>query len=538
MDPGQPGGVSHRILARIPASLVLPGSRPRQVELRRFDAVGFDIILRGDPAIRPDSLSPGQAATLELRIPGQDSIGCPSRIRTIESGAGGLVFRLTRDDLRPPRGFQAAGSGMRSVLLRPEIRARIRHPFLFGCSPRVILAEFHRDFHWVLSVREPGLLILPGMFLNLEIALPGVNPQAVLARVDFVEKPDAAGFRFGVRCLSMSFPCNQALGGHLMSEHRWTPADLRRAGFRVRSMEDQFRFGTASSAEEYAEVLALRRDAYVRVGKRSTGTTADQMAGALDSRSRILTVRHHGRLVGSMAFAFPPDEATVTDCQRGFPGDVYPDYLPLPPKRQIVEIARLCVADEYRGTDFVPRLFAEGFKQFMLTDRRWLLTSCTRDLLPFYREIGFRSLGAVYRHHLFNGKEHHLILLDKQDVTWKPGTGIIAWIRWFGDVAAYLQEQGLLDLPAWVGAAIRLKLTARPLVKWLDARKEIREFAAHFRSRSQRTDLWRASHPSIRDVSPVAAGERIPTPATRPIFHGKHGRHPTSQSIPRIPWGR
>lgn len=501
-----------------------------KVELREFDTASFVVFLSGSPFQGTGVLCAGAPMELTLQLPGQPELRCPCRVRTLLLRDDGILLDLGREDLGIPDGFRCAGPERIPALPGPAIQARIRHPFLFSHSSRVSVESFHRDFHILFSASDPALVAFPGMVLDLELILPGSKPQKVQARVDFVEEPGEKGFRFGVRCLSLSFECNLVLCGHLMSAHRWTPADLRGAGFRSSGMQDQFRFGSIATEEEYAEVLKLRRDAYVRVGKRTADTSVGQMAGSLDPRSRILTVRHHGKLVGSMSMAFAPDEATVMDTQRGFPGDIYP--VPLPPRRDMVEMARLCVADAYRGTDFVPRLFAEGFKQFMLTDRKWLLTSCTSEMLPLYLGIGFKTLGAVYRHHLLNGKEHHLIILAKRDVTWAAGMGLLTWNQWYGDVAAFLLAKRLLPLPAWVRWLMRLKLTLRPLAKWIGKRREEYLFTAHFKAKAQKSDLWKSPKaPASMGLAQVAVADQGPFGVPDSAAASAHSVQPFSRPI-------
>jgi hypothetical protein len=286
--------------------------------------------------------------------------------------------------------------------------------------------------------------------------------------------------RFGVECVAVHHRLHNALCDYLLFTQFWTPARLRQAGFLSKQVRGHLRFSSVRTMEDYAEVLHLRRDAYVGAGKRPPGTRPEHMSTALDGRSRILMARHHGKLVGTLTFAFPADEETVLDSQAGFPGGKYP--VPLPPKMNLIEVSRLCIDESYRGTDLLVGMFEHGLKHFLMSDRHWLITSATDELLPMYLRIGFVKLKASYRHPLLNHQEHHLIIAHRSAFLWGFGLGLFAWNSLFGDLIAHMLRRDLIAVPGWTRVVIRAKLLLRPLARRLVDAKARRAFRSHLES--------------------------------------------------------
>jgi predicted GNAT family N-acyltransferase len=315
--------------------------------------------------------------------------------------------------------------------------------------------------------------------------------------------------KFGVACMAMDWRLQGGICDFLLYAGHWSPNMLRSAGFRTRTVKSHLRYRTVKTMEDYSEVLRLRRTAYVGAGKRPETTTPEDMAAPLDGISRILTARHHGQLVGSMTFTFPPSEDTLLDSESGFPSRKYP--VRLPPKANLIEVSRLCVHPDYRGTDLLQGLFEHGLKHFLMSDRHWLLTSATADLVPMYQEIGFTRLKAAYRHPLLGNKEHTLLIAHRSAFLWGFGIGVLTWNSVFGDLVRHLVENRLIRLPGWVRAIIRTKLLLRPLARLRSDAKARKAFRKHLESMKRRRlsepgSPRREAVPTGPDGSPPAQG--------------------------------
>jgi predicted GNAT family N-acyltransferase len=301
------------------------------------------------------------------------------------------------------------------------------------------------------------------MELSIRFDLPAVSTLPMLVRVAWVHATDETAVRFGVQCVDLDWDLQTRICGFLMDSRQWTPARLRESGFHSEQIKSLLRFRSVKSMEDYGEVLRLRRDAYVGVGKRPEGTCPEDMATALDGSSRIQMAHHRDQLVGTLTFTFPGSEELVLDSQSGFPGQKYP--VTLPPKANLIEVSRLCIHADYRGTDLLQGMFEQGLKHFLMSDRHWLITSAVDDLVPLYKRIGFRKLNAKYKHPRLNFQEHHLLLAHKNAFLWGQGMNPFLWNALFGDLVKYLLDRNLIEIPVWARALIRCQLLLKPVSK-------------------------------------------------------------------------
>jgi predicted GNAT family N-acyltransferase len=229
--------------------------------------------------------------------------------------------------------------------------------------------------------------------------------------------------------------------------------------------------------DDYAEVLYLRRNSYVGAGKKPKETRPEEMASRLDGHSRILMALHQDKLVGSLTFTFPTHEEELLDSEAGFPGRKFP--VRTPPKTSLIEVSRLCIDEEYRGTDLLQGLFEHGVKHFLLSDRYWLLTSAVPELLPLYERIGFAKLGASYKHPSLNNLEHHLIIAHRDTFLMGKGISLLLWNSLFGDLVRHLLDRKLIRIARPYAFLIRAKLLFAPLSKRLLENRSARAFRRH-----------------------------------------------------------
>jgi predicted GNAT family N-acyltransferase len=196
---------------------------------------------------------------------------------------------------------------------------------------------------------------------------------------------------------------------------------LRETGFHVRSSSRAMDFGAVRSEEEYREVLALRRLAYVHAGKTGPEATDEQMADALDARSRILVAKYRGRIVATVRLLFPPTPDSPLKHQ---------DYVTLPPGTpphdEIVELSKFCTHPEFRGSDLFYTLVKHCALTTLQSGRRYAVMSCTDELVKAYGRVGFRPLGASYVHPTMK-LEHHLMMAEVARVVSGKHVNPVVW---------------------------------------------------------------------------------------------------------------
>ncbi len=239
-----------------------------------------------------------------------------------------------------------------------------------------------------------------------------------------------------------------------------SPRRLRAEGFRVKSEARVFDIGSVRDEEDYREVLALRRAAYVAAGKASPDAPDEQMGDALDARSRIVTARYNGRLVGSIRVTFPRTEADRLGheefCQlpRSFPA-----------RTEVVEMSRACTDPEFRGSDLFYAVTKQAALIAIQAKRRWILMSCTDELHALYRKLGLRDLGITCVHPA-TGKRVHVLLGDAVSMI-TGGMNPIAWNVVIGpELYAYAKLCGVVPRRPWLDLRIRALRLLKPLAFW------------------------------------------------------------------------
>lgn len=493
--------ISQRELGKVAVALRLPTGEWVPVRLWDFSSIGFGIVHEPSPTLadpilaRKDfqestisagssglSLRGGDEVQLRIQVRSEESYEVWCKVRNIGPWRDATKIGLRRLDVGFP---QAVNLDRRESFRLPmapslSLKARIRHPFLYGHWSPILVSDVNKSLGFSFLSQDPSILLFEGMELDIHFELASFRNLPFTGRVSWVHATRENEVKFGVECMDMDWRLQGGLCDYLLFSRNWTPSKLRSAGFRSNEVKGHLRFRTVKTMEDYAEVLHLRRAAYISASKRPEATTAEEMATPLDGASRILMATHHGQLVGSLTFTFPSSEDTVLDSQTGFPGRKYPVHLP--PKANMIEVSRLCVHQDYRGTDLLQGMFEHGLKHFLMSDRHWLITSATSDLLPIYERIGFTRLKASYRHPMLNNREHYLIIAHKSAFLWGFGINLLVWNSVFGDLVRYLLDRNLLVLPGWTKAIIRAKLLLRPLARRITDSKARNSLRKHLES--------------------------------------------------------
>ncbi len=236
-----------------------------------------------------------------------------------------------------------------------------------------------------------------------------------------------------------------------------TPEQLRAEGFRVRSTSRAFDFGNVQSEADYREVLALRRAAYVHAKKVSPDATDEQMGDEFDLRSRIVTARYRGRLVGSTRVVF-----ARTDSDRLKHDDYVTLPSWLPPRTEIIESSKTCTDPEFRGSDLFYSLLKHMAIVTLQAGRRYLLMSCTDALRPLYGKLGCADVGVTYVHPTM-GLRHHVMMGDVVSMV-GGGMNPVVWNVAIGpELWAYARRCGMIPTSPWRTAKVRIVRLFRPL---------------------------------------------------------------------------
>ncbi len=310
--------------------------------------------------------------------------------------------------------------------------------------------------------------LVPGTTLDATVAFPTLEQVKIAFRVvqaRVVQDDSKEALLLGVTWETQGGRAAEVIGQYLLQFGPGaSPEQLRAEGFRVRSTSLAFDFGSVRTEEEYGEVLALRRTAYIHAKKVSPDATPEQMGDEFDARSRIVTARYRGRLIGSTRVVFA---RTENDRLKHDDYVELPDWLP--PRTEIIESSKTCTHPDFRGSDLFYSLLKHMALVTFQARRRWLLMSCTDGLRPLYKKLGCKDVGVTYVHPTM-GIKHHVMIGDVLSML-VGGMNPIAWNLAIGpELWRYAKRCGVIPRSAWLEVKVRLIQLLKPVAMLVDAR--------------------------------------------------------------------
>src|SRR5512142_2015590 len=391
--PGPPVGSVHGTITPadvrtgdpVRAQVRVAGRAPCPWQVWRISPLGVELVRPADVA----GVGPGTPLEVTLHL-GGCTIPFPwLRVASTGSERGRELVALAWADARPP--------GRRGDVPPGEDRGATR----WACDPDYLPtgiapeAARYGDFVYfrVLDVSSTGMrletslrntFLVPGLRLPATCTFPTLGPvqlalDVVHARV--VQRGEKAVLSVGVRhAARRDGRAREVLGQYLLRFGAGaTVQALCAEGFRISASSRALEFGHVRTEQEYAEVLRLRRTAYVHARKLGESTKDVDMADGFDARSRILVAKHRGRVVGTMRMSFP---ATPTDRLAHESWVELPASLP--PRDQLVELFKACTHPGYRGSDLFYALSRHAALTLVQSGRRWALVSATDGMAPVY----------------------------------------------------------------------------------------------------------------------------------------------------------
>jgi predicted GNAT family N-acyltransferase len=323
------------------------------------------------------------------------------------------------------------------------------------------VAEISRHGMQLLTSLRNKFLV-PGTTLDATCSFPTLEQVKITFRVvqaRVVEDGGKPALSLGVTWEAQGARAAETIGQYVLQFGPGaTPDQLRTEGLPVRSTSRAFDFGNVQGEADYREVLALRRLAYVDAGKISSDAIEASMGDAFDRQSRIITARYRGLLVGTIRVMFPRNESDRLK---------HEDYceLPasLPPRTEIVEMSKACTHPEFRGSDLFYSIIKHGALAAIQSRRRYILMSCTDQLYPIYKKLGFKDLGISYvhagmglKHYVMLGEIAAMVAGRMNPILWNVALGPEMW--------AFAKLCGAVPPSPWRDLRVRLLPMFKPLV--------------------------------------------------------------------------
>lgn len=326
----------------------------------------------------------------------------------------------------------------------------------------------------------PGWVPRSGEVLEARIMVPSAGPTLYRGRITQCH-PEGPSWRFRTAPLHLPYSLAKALSAWLVFTAGIPPAEAYRVGFPLRIFRGRLDFRYAATREDYAKVLELRKDAYTRVGKAGSGSKPEDMVFAWDNASRILCAFHGDVLVASAAICFANSEDDVLVGESIFPGNRFPG--PIPPRRTMFEINRLCMHRGYRGGDVREAVFEQIAGVFLESGRDWFYCLCDRHLKPIYLSLGFEDTGAFGT---CLGKEHYLLKAARGRASCGSGLSLSHWSAIYGSIVMDRTLKGYFRPRPGEWPRLLGRLFLHPFLAFRLRRAESRAFAAKLGKRARK----------------------------------------------------
>ncbi len=308
-------------------------------------------------------------------------------------------------------------------------------------------------------------LLIPGMSLDAIVSFPLVGQVSMTLKILNARNRRDNGketLGLGAQIVTPDKHLNEAIAQYLLQFGRnVSNEDLRAQGLRARSVGSAIEYSFVRTAEEYKEVLALRKLAYSRAGKAPIEGPDETLGDIFDTRARIFLARHHGKAVGTFRLIFfDPEEQTEHERFVKFPEN-------FPRRDEMVNASRLCTHPDYRGSDLFNTIVRQMALAVVQSKKRWLVSGCTPSLLPIYERFGFRGTGIKFKHGDLNAVEEELILWDAWGAIMGTSVGPVIWNKLYSDLFNHLVTSHRIEVDSLTNLRVRAYSTLSPFIKAL-----------------------------------------------------------------------
>jgi len=349
-------------------------------------------------------------------------------------------------------------SSERTRGLRTVGRLKVRgdfHANLIAQDPWKMDTMIHMS---LIDISSSGFLLetslsnkhlLQGMTLkDVTMILPGVNVITLTLRVAHV-KHTAGRLRVGVTLVDPSSHTLVAISqfaifGTIHEAEK--PIDiihhLEKADLKAKKLGNAARISSVSNAEEYAEVLKIRLDAYRAAEKVPTGFQVEDMADSFDDRSIILLCRVGGKIVATVRLV-EGDQKSPFPFESLFPISALGENKT---REHFYEVSKLAILPEYQGTDILLKLFKEVARQTIINKRSSVCLS-TRAIKKNYEIMGFKKITEEVPHPTLKQEFLALFRVNADEFIDGQKMSALAWEKVAKSVVNHLAENSFIARP-------------------------------------------------------------------------------------------
>ncbi len=226
--------------------------------------------------------------------------------------------------------------------------------------------------------------------------------------------------------------------------------ELRSSLDNMKLIKDFIEYDICRTDEDYNSILKLRHQAYGRVGKVEQQKTWEEMADEFDSRSILIIAKLKGQIVGSGRLTLAGlNDTFELESSIKLPTKISED------RTKVLEVSRLCINDNFLGTNITHGIFEWGFQYIVKSQVKWVISSTEKHLIYMYKKIGFTISKSSFDLVTLKGKPHYFMYGQVKDVL-QGNMNLIAWNISFGNILKYLNKKKYINTHPFVKVKHRI----------------------------------------------------------------------------------
>ena len=283
-------------------------------------------------------------------------------------------------------------------------------------------------FRLTCSLRNKFLI--PDIPLTLTATFPLIGHIVIPVKVRRIGLTTTHGkdqLEVGVEFTSVDRIARETIGQYLIQFSNVESLEtLREMDFIPKSVAKGVDFHYLKSDEDYRRVLALRFEAHTVDGNLASGLTTEKDMGDInDAHARIVVGTYRSSVVATARLRF-------NDADTPLEHEAFVEWpANLPRREQITEVSRVCTHPDFRRGDLLASMFRFIVDSIIHTERPWVLIGSWPSMVPFYEDIGFKTVGIEHREPLWKDQQI-LMITNLFDMMLGRGVHPVYWnVIWY-----------------------------------------------------------------------------------------------------------
>lgn len=298
-----------------------------------------------------------------------------------------------------------------------------------------------------LSCSARNTMIFSSMeFESLEFLLPTVGAAKMKIRVVQVDSDsDSNQLILNTVFINKNKDFEKKISKYLLcfgkKSEKKLISEIRSSGLKIKQIKTYIDFDYVRNEKDYSEVLNLRKQAYGREGKIPGHTRAEDMADIFDLNSIIIIAKHQETVIGSVRVTYCKDSTDRYELEDSI---VVPNEFK---RSETIEISRLCVSDDFQGTDVVHGLIERCTEVGFKLGIKRVITSCVASMLDYYAKIGFFQKGKAFYLKTLNNLPHYFLVHNTQTSLKSTNLNPVYWFFSYSNIVKHLSKYNVVSEP-------------------------------------------------------------------------------------------